>query len=82
MRVMCSAVFWRLCFIKKLDQRLSENKHRFEWADIKQDLKAIKQVEIEENGKRFVIRTECKGICGRIFQSVRVAIPPTTKELG
>jgi hypothetical protein len=45
---------------KKIDQRLCANEHRFEWSDIRQDLKAIKQVEIEENGKRFALRSEFK----------------------
>ena len=77
--VFCS--FLALVLRKELDQRLAENKHRFEWSDIKQDLKALKQVEIEESGKRFAIRSECKGVCGKVFQSVRVALPPTIREL-
>ena len=78
--VFCS--FLALVLRKELDQRLAQNKHRFEWSDIKQDLKALKQVEIEENGTRFAIRSECKGVCGKIFQSVRIALPPTIRELG
>ena len=77
--VFCS--FLALVLRKELDQRLAKNKHRFEWSDIKQDLKALKQVEIEENGKRFAIRSESKGVCGKVFQSVHVALPPTIKEL-
>jgi transposase len=77
--VFCS--FLALVLRKELDQRLATNKHRFEWADIKQDLKALKQVQIEENGKRFAIRSECKGVCGKVFQSVHVALPPTIREL-
>jgi transposase len=77
--VFCS--FLALVLRKELDQRLTTNKHRFEWSDIKQDLKALKRVEIEEDGKRFAIRSECKGVCGKIFQSVHVALPPTIKEL-
>ena len=77
--VFCS--FLALVLRKELDQRLAANEHRFEWPDIKQDLKALKQVEIEENGKRFAIRSECKGVCGKVFQSVHVALPPTIKEL-
>jgi transposase len=77
--VFCS--FLALVLRKELDQRLATNGHRFEWSDIKQDLKALKQIEIEENGKRFAIRSECKGVCGKIFQSAHVALPPTIKEL-
>jgi transposase len=77
--VFCS--FLALVLRKELDQRLVANDHHFEWADIRQDLKALKQVEIEENGTCFAIRSECKGVCGKIFQSVRVALPPTIKQL-
>ena len=77
--VFCS--FLALVLRKELDQRLATNEHRFEWSDIKQDLRALKQVEIEENGKRFAIRSECKGVCGKVFQSVHVALPPTIREL-
>jgi transposase len=77
--VFCS--FLTLVPRKEFDQHLAANEHRFEWSDIEQDLKALKQVEIEENGKRFAIRRECKGVCGKVFQSVHVALPPTIKEL-
>lgn len=77
--VFCS--FLALVLRKDLDRCLAENKHQFEWNDIKQDLKALKQVEIEENGQRFAIRSECKGVCGKIFQSIRVALPPTIKAV-
>jgi hypothetical protein len=55
--------------------------HCFEWAEIKQDLKALQEIVIEEEGKSLVIRSECKGTCGKVFQSVGVAIPPTIREL-
>jgi transposase len=77
--VFCS--FLALVLRKELDQRLADNEHRFEWSDIKQDLKALKQVKIKENGKCITIRTESKGVCGKVCQSVRVALPPTIKEL-
>jgi len=54
-----------------------ETGHCFEWADIKQDLKALQEIVIEEQGKSLVIRSKCKGTCGKVFQAVRVAIPPT-----
>ena len=53
--------------------------HHLEWLHIKQDLKALKKVVIEESGKRFALRTECKGNCGKIFQAVAVAFPPGSR---
>ena len=77
--VFCS--FLALVLRKELDRCLAESKHQFEWNEIKQDLKALKRFEIEENSQSFAIRSECKGVCGKIFQSVGVALPPTIKAL-
>jgi transposase len=77
--VFCS--FLALVLQKELDQCLSAAGHRFEWLHIKQDLEALKQVVIEEDGKRFAVRSECKGDCGKIFQAVGVALPPTIRAV-
>ena len=77
--VFCS--FLALVLRKELERRLNAAGYVFEWSDIKQDLKALQQVTIEENGKRLSIRSECKGVCGKVFQSVGVAIPPSIKEV-
>ena len=76
--VFCS--FLALVLRKELDQRLASAGHRFEWAEIKQDLKALQRVSIEENGRRLSIKTQSKGVCGKIFQAVGVAMPPTIQE--
>ena len=77
--VFCS--FLALVLRKELDRRLEESGDSFEWANIKQDLKALQEVEIEDNGKALALRTECLGTCGKLFQAVGVAIPPTIREL-
>ena len=77
--VFCS--FLALVLRKELEERLSRAGYRFEWSDIKQDLRALKEVEIEDNRTRFSVRTECKGHCGKIFQAVGVALPPTIRQL-
>jgi len=38
-------------------------------------------VTIEDQGKTLAIRTECIGTCGKIFQAIGVAIPPTVREI-
>jgi len=77
--VFCS--FLALMLKKELYRRLEDSGHNFEWAEIKQDLKALTETVIEEDGKRLAVRSQCKGTCGRVFQSVGVAIPPTIREL-
>ena len=77
--VFCS--FLALVLRKELDRRLKAYGHDFEWADIKQDLKSLQQVLIEDNGKSLALRTECLGTCGKVFQAVGVAVPPTIRQL-
>ncbi len=77
--VFCS--FLALILRKELERRLNASGHVFEWSDIKQDLKALHQVTIEENGKCLAVRSQCKGVCGKVFQAVGVAMPPTIKEM-
>ena len=76
--VFCS--FLALILRKELERCLNKAGHDFEWDDIKRDLEALQSVTIEENDKRFAIRTECQGHCGKIFQAVGVALPPTIRE--
>ncbi len=77
--VFCS--FLALVLKKELYRRLEGSGHSFEWAEIKQDLKALSETVIEEDGKRLAVRSQCKGTCGKVFQSVGVAIPPTIREI-
>ena len=76
--VFCS--FLALVLRKELDRRLEAAGHQFEWADIKRDLKALQEVTVEESGRSLVVRTASVGSCGKVFQSVGVALPPTIRE--
>jgi len=77
--VFCS--FLALVLIKELYRRLEKAGHDFEWAEIKQDLSALQEITIEDNGRKLAVRSECKGVCGKVFQAVGVAIPPTIREV-
>jgi transposase len=78
--VFCS--FLALILRKELEKRLQAKGHNFEWSDIRQDLEALQQVEISSGNKQTSVRTECKGVCGKVFQAVGVAIPPVIRSLG
>ena len=71
--------FLALVLIKELYRRLEKAGHDFEWADITQDLSALQEITLEDNGKKLAIRSECKGVCGKVFQAVGVAIPVTIR---
>ena len=77
--VFCS--FLALVLRKELESRLEKAGHSFEWSDIKQDLQALQEITITEQNKTLAIRTECIGVCGKVFQAVGVAIPPTIREV-
>jgi len=77
--VFCS--FLALVLRNELQRRLELAGYRLEWSDIKQDLKSLQEIVIEENGKSLAIRSECLGSCGKIFQAVGVALPPTIREI-
>lgn len=77
--VFCS--FLALVLRKELARRLESAGHQFEWEDIKRDLEALQEVTVEENGKSLAVRTTCLGTCGKVFQAVGVALPPTIREV-
>jgi transposase len=77
--VFCS--FLALVLRKELQRRLETSGYVFEWSDIKQDLKALQEILIEENGKCLAIRSQCIGTSGKVFQAVGVAVPPTIREI-
>jgi len=77
--VFCS--FLALVLLKELKRVLDRAGLNFEWLVIKQDLKALQEIVIEENNRKFVVRTECRGETGKIFQAVGVALPPTIRAL-
>lgn len=68
----------------ELEARLAENAESFERASVVHDLDQLKEVEVEKQGTRFVLRTAAKGVAGKVFQAVGVALPPTEsgKRLG
>jgi hypothetical protein len=77
--VFCS--FLALVLRQELQARLEERGHEFEWADVIQDLDRLQQVEVEQDGKRFLLRSEVEGTCGQVFQTVGVALPATVRQV-
>jgi transposase len=77
--VFCS--FLALVLVKEMYRRLEKMGHDFEWADIVQDLSALEEITLEDNGRRLAVRSACKGTCGKVFQAVGVAIPATIREV-
>ncbi len=76
--VFCS--FLALVLRQELQSRLEERGHEFEWADVIADLDRLQVVQVEQDGKRFLLRSDVQGTCGKVFQAVGVAIPPTVQQ--
>jgi len=52
----------------------------FEWDEMKQDLEALYEVEVEQDGKTWLLRSPLQGVAGQVFRAVGVAVPPSAKE--
>jgi len=76
--VFCS--FLALVLRKELDRALDDAGHRFEWEDIKRDLKALADTTITDDNKTITVRSRAEGCCGKIFAAVGVALPATIKS--
>jgi len=77
--VFCS--FLALTLMKELEDRLEAKGHCLEWKEVIRDLGRLEEVEIEQDDKRFLLRTQCKGVCGKVFQAVGVSLPPTLRQI-
>ncbi len=76
--VFCS--FLALVLRQELEARLARDGQHFEWADVIQDLDRLQMVEVEQDGKRFLLRSELQGTCGTVFRAAGVAVPPTVQQ--
>jgi transposase len=71
--VFCS--FLALVLRRELERRLEEHDKRLEWADVIRDLDLLQEVELEVDGKRYLLRNETKGTAGKVFQACGVGLP-------
>jgi transposase len=76
--VFCS--FLALVLMKELTARLEAKGKTCEWEDIKQDVTALRQVELLMDGETYYLRTELRGNCFDVFQAAGVAVPPRVQR--
>lgn len=73
--------FLALILRKELQDRLGAQGHGdVEWADAIRDLDELTETEVQHQGKRFILRSEARGTCGKLFQAAGVALPPTVRR--
>jgi hypothetical protein len=77
--VFCS--FLALVLRKELEARGAAQGFRPEWTDVVLDLERLQEVEVAQDGKRFLLRTPVVGCAGKLFQATGVTLPPNIREL-
>ena len=70
--VFCS--FLALLLVKELEDRLRRHGIAAEWGDILRDLDRLQEIQLDQDGKRFLLRTPTTGVAGKLFQAVGVGL--------
>src|SRR5229473_2061320 len=76
--VFCS--FLALVLRKALEDRLAAARMKTEWGALIRELDRLQEVETEQDGKRFILRTPATGDVGNIFRAVGIALPPNIRD--
>jgi transposase len=76
--VFCS--FLALVLRKALMDKLAQRGDVLEWTDIVRDLNGLEEIQVDQEGKRFLLRTQTTRVCSKVFQAVGVALPQTVRS--
>ena len=76
--VFCS--FLALLLRKELQDRLEARGENLSWNDVIADLERLQYADVQQDGKRFLLRSEAQGICSKAFAAAGVALPPTVQQ--
>ena len=77
--VFCS--FLALVLRKALIDRLAAKGYVLEWADIIRDLNGLEEVQVVQQNKEFLLRSQVGSVCSKLFQAVGIALPPTVRAV-
>jgi transposase len=76
--VFCS--FLALLLRKELQDRLEAQGDKLEWAELLRDLEALQYTEVENQGKRFLLRSDLENTTAAVLRAAGVAIPPSVQK--
>ena len=51
-----------------------------EWDEVRQDLEALYEVEVESDDDTYLLRSPLQGVCSKVFKAAGVAIPPSARK--
>ena len=86
--VSCS--FLGLVLKKELEDRIanigkpaaaSDNAENGSWPDVLADLDSLTETEVEQDGKRFLLRSAPRPAASLALRAAGVALPPTVRQL-
>jgi len=77
--VSCS--FLALVLKKELEDRVAALGQPFSWPDILADLDSLTETEVEQDGKRFLLRTAPRAAASLALRAASVALPPTLRQI-
>jgi len=69
------ASFLALVVMHEIDRKLAAKGLDLEWEDVKQDLQALAEVEVFEGEETYWLRTELKGVAGKVLSACGIRIP-------
>jgi hypothetical protein len=76
--VFCS--FLALVLKTELYERLERKGCHFEWNEIRRDLEALQETELEIGDQTYFLRTEFRGTCHEVMRAAGAAPPPTMRQ--
>lgn len=77
--VFCS--FLALLLRKEVQDQLGKRNWRdIEWNDVIHDLEELQEIETVFSNKSFVLRSETKGVAGKVIQAVGATLPQTIRQ--
>ncbi len=65
---------------KELQDRLEAQGDKLEWAELLRDLESLQYTEVENQGKRFLLRSDLATTTAAVFRAAGVAIPPSVRK--
>ena len=77
--VSCS--FLALVLKKELEDRIATLGHASSWPNVLADLNSLTETEVEQDGKRFLLRAPPRPAAGLALRAAGVALPPTVRQL-
>ena len=76
---MSSRAFWRWFWKRELDERFRTRGERPEWADTSRYLAALRETEVCQDSKRYILRAPIRPAATAAFRVAGVAIPQTVR---